>query len=232
MSDEKHHDLPGLKNKLETLSFLPEEPPMDKNDSWEKLYIRLHQKPNRKPFRWYWPAAACLLLAFSLFAWMKTNTKKNEATPADQNNLVVSRAATPPQNKKFIQPAPALAVVKIKNPRRLIPERKRIRIQPAKPSDPMVAEAAVTFQAPGPPGPPPLPEIGSVTKTVPFHAKKKLRVVHVNELDEPAEENNIANNIAHHAVRAKWFGQQQTVNFSPEAGRSGDGILKITLSPN
>ena len=52
------------KTCLEDPENFPGETVPHKNEIWEKLYQRLHNKPRRKLLAWYW-AAACLLILVS-----------------------------------------------------------------------------------------------------------------------------------------------------------------------
>lgn len=65
-------------------------------------------------------------------------------------------------------------------------------------------------------------------------SKKKLRVVHVNELDEPAETNdNLARNSGIHFFHLKWKEQPASPNSFSENGYIHNELVKITLSsPN
>lgn len=61
MSKEIHNSSDNWRGKLEDLDSLTVETGFNKNASWEKLYARLGGKKSRKKATWYWVAAACVL---------------------------------------------------------------------------------------------------------------------------------------------------------------------------
>ena len=64
MQNKSYNNFPTWKSKLEELESLPGEAMPDKNTAWEKLHARLEgKKPQRKAV-WYWIAAACILFLF------------------------------------------------------------------------------------------------------------------------------------------------------------------------
>jgi hypothetical protein len=73
MSDEKQNN--SWQHKLEQLDHLPETE-WTKDAAWEKLYNRLQEKPRRKKAIWYMAAAACLLMAV-IISWMIMGSQKN-----------------------------------------------------------------------------------------------------------------------------------------------------------
>ncbi|HUZ58558.1 MAG TPA: hypothetical protein VMU83_07240 [Hanamia sp.] len=66
MSNENHNSTENWRSKLEDLDSLAEETMFDKNASWEKLYARLGGKKRAKKAIWYWAAAACILFALMI----------------------------------------------------------------------------------------------------------------------------------------------------------------------
>lgn len=68
MVNESHNNTSGWKSRLEALDSLPGEA-LHKDAAWEKLHQRLGEKPSRKKAGWYWITAACTLSAFFM-SWL------------------------------------------------------------------------------------------------------------------------------------------------------------------
>src|ERR1019366_8570477 len=66
MLNEKQNNLHHWINKLDEPGYLPAEEMVDKNEAWKKLHQRLSGKPRKNKMIWYWAAAACLIISFSL----------------------------------------------------------------------------------------------------------------------------------------------------------------------
>jgi hypothetical protein len=66
MLNENQNNAHPWMHTLDEPENLPVEEMIDKNAAWEKLHQRLIEKPRKNKMIWYWAAAACLLFAFSL----------------------------------------------------------------------------------------------------------------------------------------------------------------------
>jgi hypothetical protein len=176
-------------NSLENTDHFPGETLLNKNEAWEKLYKRLHNKPQQKIARWYWMAAACLLIIAAIFLLMNKQEQQPgiAANPshinkpatgiakktilANENNgklVTISKG-----DKKTV--APALpknnsTLVKIETVHNRILDSVNNALLTK-----TIITPTIHFDS----------AIATITKTPP---KKKLRVVHVNEIDQPAEE--------------------------------------------
>ncbi len=246
MLDEKHHNQIDLKNRLEELSALPGETAMDKDLAWDKLYMRLHKKPKHRINGWYWTAAACVLLTIFLLRIIGLNKEKNLVKNNSENTQIHSAMAlqqpvkeTNPmeaempvaKNKRTIQTNIQSAH---KNPNSLLTRNGNSRHQLNDVPLSVRNSDQMPIQPPLQPNPVLVLNTAATAKAVPSISKKKLRVVHVNELDEPAEEDyTLVKNSGRHAFRIKWTEQHVPLNTSIETDHSGYAILKINLSsPN
>ncbi len=251
MPEEKHADGAGLKNKLEELSALPGESPMDKNLAWDKLYLHLRKRQNRNITIWYWAAAACLVISLIMASILETNKTGNpvnyhaanavtqhrpnpEQLAKKQNPIL--RDETVSNNMKGIQEIiekkqgrSVLSIHSQKNNRSIV--HSNISLWKAKPES---AQIVTVNQLPTPT----LAHEGLAislydqgkTKTNPLIAKGKLRVVHVNELDEPSgEDHKWVRNSGRLSLQIQLIGQTIPQNSYMESGHSEYGILKISL---
>jgi hypothetical protein len=66
MLNEKQNNTHPWIHSLDVPENLPVEEMIDKNAAWKILYQRLIEKPRKNKMIMYWAAAACLLIAFSL----------------------------------------------------------------------------------------------------------------------------------------------------------------------
>ncbi len=251
MPEEKHAESSGLKNKLEELSTLPGESPMDKNLAWDKLHLLLHKSQNRNIKIWYWAAAACLVISLIMASILETNKTGNPVNSHAANAVTqhrtnpeqlakkqnpILRDETVSNNEKGIQKIiekkqgrSVIAIQSEKNNHSIV--RSNISLWTAKPES---AQVLMVSHVPTPP----LPQAGAAislhdpatTKTNPFIAKGKLRVVHVNELDEPPpEDHKWVRNSGRLSLQLQLIGQNIPQNNYMESGHSENGILKISL---
>jgi hypothetical protein len=171
---------------LENAEHFPAET-FNKNEAWDKLYKRLHNKPQHKIAKWYWMAAACLLIIAAIFLLMnKQEQQPSFATnPLHSNEpatgIVKKTVLTNENNKELVSASKedkkAVSPTLHKNNVAVI----KIETVTGRDLD-SVNNAALTKTA--------------ITPTIHFDSamatttppKKKLRVVHVNEIDQPAEE--------------------------------------------
>jgi len=112
MLSKKHNDPFYWKNKLEALDSLPGEATIEKNAMWEKLDSRLHKaRPGNKAI-WYWIAAGLLPLIIIISTMVydienslvkqsaekKANTAVTFLTPGSNESVTIS--VTAPVDKK------------------------------------------------------------------------------------------------------------------------------------
>ena len=180
MLHERPVEPDGWTDKLDRLDNLPGEPWTDKNAAWDKLYARLHEKPARKASPWWLAAAVFLLLVVSASLFITHNHK--EAPPSVKINPSPAHTGSPapaPRLPEKIVPATAGTMAGGRRPRPVAAMNKMVPIA-CKPAEPLNAgQVSVTAPVIKPDTP-----LLAVT-TVPA-SPKKLRVVHINELESPA----------------------------------------------
>lgn len=178
MLNERPIEPGGWKDRLDRLEDLPGEPWEGKNASWDRLHARLHKKPQRRKTPWWWLAAAAVLLLFVSGALLLMKH-------TGPNNLV----KTKPAPAAPVPPASPESLLVIKNT--VAPTAghtiiSRPRRQPKIPLLPggISADTAVMPQ---------ISMIPVITDTpllnhIAVQPKKKLQVVHINELGNAGQE--------------------------------------------
>ena len=228
MLNEKQTDTAGWKSKLEQLDSLQEESIRDKNISWEKLHDRLHENPRRNKIAWYW-AAACLLLlaAFPLLLKKSSNgpvvkdivQQKQIFTPVapvktiNEDQLLHISSKPVPEKEIILHTAKSTRYSNKKNKINWPDAIMTIAIKPA------VTEQVIVH----------IPDtVVAFTAVVP--ARKKLPVVHINELGKQEQGN------ARFASRSQWpsfqirfLNQDNYSRTSLPAGSIAQDMLKIKI---
>lgn len=175
------------KEKLNELDFVPGAD-FNKNAAWDKLQKRM-QKKNKKPVRkWYWLAAACLMCLVISFFLMNTPkhtnlpvSQKQNLIPSTENNIAIKKE-TPLINTEQIKET---NTVEIKKPLVFEADKKQhinnnisagnelpetVINQPEQPVAELQTEKLQTIDS------------SSNTTAAIIPAKKKLKLVHINEL--------------------------------------------------
>ena len=227
MASEKQTDPLYWKNKLAGLDKLPGEA-CDQNAAWERLHARLQEKPVRKQYTWYW-AAACLLLvtALSLLLTKHTDTlpaKDFVQQPSTTSPLPLAadktdhlpNIASGPAGKEIVKQHTAGAVKHLVNDKRIkklqpvaVGNREAVAIPP----DIVVA----------------VPDTQTATAAV-VPAKKKLPVVHINELGKQERENaRFASENHWPSFQIKFFNGDSYSGAPLPAGGTTQEMLKIKI---
>jgi hypothetical protein len=238
MDSEKQID---IKEKLDALNSLPGEA-FNKDTAWDKLQQRLEKKPRRNKAVWYW-AAACLLPLAVLLIWIPSNKKEIGLA---QKKTQQSQHTSPPvthsslSQKDINTGHPIVSVEKNKvvksirtNPHSL-PENKENHI---KIDEPFIAGTNTITEA--------VPE--TATKVIPAAdtnstgavatialVKKKLRVVHVNELETApaADPERLASSSNHgqNNFKLRFRNNHSSVNTPAADRQEYTSVLKIPLT--
>ena len=237
MSNENQNNFNSWRIKLDELNSLPGEPIADKNALWEKLDYRLREKKTRRKPTWYWIAAAFILFALVMpliffnkkegglsrieIKQNRPEIKNPVATTTDKKDSI--KNIIPRFSEKNIA-----TVQKINNKisDRIIPKNQINKFHSAD-SDSiqnLIVETKMN----------PLQSVGTsikINSVAPL--KKKLKVVHINELGDPVKEpTEIANRQELHSFQLKFAGQETHSNPSVDLNKSGFTILKIKSSAN
>ena len=174
------------KQKLEDAGNIPEEMRLNKAAAWEKLQYRLHTKPQRKKAIWYWVAAACLLPFLLL---LLVNQHRNSGSLVKQN--VPAKSDKVPLIKDELPPQKEVVIVRSTTPvvQKKTGREKRenaismdtnyaMQIQDAGNDSTAQNLTTVTVKQ----------RDSNIAKTTVLSPNTtKLKVVHINELNEPTE---------------------------------------------
>jgi len=182
MADKKQNNADSWKQMLDCPENLPGEGMPDKNAAWEKLYNRLYTKPAPRT-AWYWIAATMLTMA--AVSWLITSRKKNDITKASATAVHDTNSLQPSQAADFNK-QPIIKTVFIKQPitHNKGAMHKKTYYGNAHPFYPPQAVAtSISIVVNKPPVSIAAPVTGDSAKLVlVFTPKKKLRVLHINEL--------------------------------------------------
>ncbi len=185
MSIKKPNSPSGWKNKLDELDCLPGEMMPDNNSAWQKLNSRLQDKKRSRKALWYWAAAALLPVCMLSF-WLISNKKHNTEDTATVHKQTKGNDTA---GLLFTDIDTVTAIRIIKDEMKPV-VHTRAKIEDAIPGTAAVKEPVtgidtsdiVIVQQPIIPVQP--VDTTAITAAI-VPAKKKLKVVHINELNEP-----------------------------------------------
>lgn len=237
MSNENSNNDFHWKGKLEGLESLPGET-FNKEGAWNRLHERMQEKNSKKKAIWYWAAAACLVIAL-LTSWflsmkdepalVKNNSAKEKGQPAISQDVITN------MKDSIVSISPTS--VKRKIDANSIENTNKI-FAPVSHKTPVVENIAIKknkeeFITPEINNNSSAPVDAQMNIIAVIPAKKKLRVVHINELGDPMEE---APAVAHktdiHSFQMQFGNQEVFVNPSIASKKTGFVILKTKNSPN
>lgn len=201
MQEEIQNNRPDWKNRLDDLEATPGDA------AWSKLYSKLENKPRSNKAVWWYVAAACVAFIFVLLFVFKNDQ------PAP-NDLVRDTPKTDLKITLILPPSivkeKALAKKKV---HLTVKKEQNIPIQ--------ITEPVIVPQENGP----------LTAIEVPVAApKKKLRVVHINEL-EPAAVTEVPDLAQNEKPKSKR-GKNKNLIHSYVSNSTSDKLLKINLSPS
>jgi hypothetical protein len=224
------------KSKLDEMESLPGET-FNKEAAWEKLHKRMQGKSANKSVVWYWAAAACLLMALIIPLLFLTNKKESVIV---KNNSVEKQTQSsshllPPGDIDTSVIISSMSAVE-KLPAQFSKENNKINSSINLKAIPVEAIAGKTqkeeyiTQKVSDNAAVPVDTAISIVANLP--EKKKLKVVHINELGDPVTEiPNVARNYEHHSFQVKFLNQE--VYTSPShSGNTGFNIFKTKNPPS
>jgi hypothetical protein len=234
MSNENPNNTPHWRNKLDELEHLPGST-FNRGAAWDKLYGRLRGNKRGKRIFWYWIAAACLLLGLIITL---LNQNKNISQPENKETAIKKA-------KEIDQPVLRIDETNREKPEtdiKLIndkivstsnkPAQKIRRIIATEVAGKLQSNDVVINYPEQEPIAKPLQIVkNSTAAAVP--RKKKLNVVHINELGDPATESSDVTRIEDiHSFKLK-FGNGEVFSNSPVVSKpSGFIILKTKTASN
>jgi len=230
MANEKQTDSFTWKSRLADLDSLPEEP-VDKNAAWEKLHSRLHQKPARTKAAWYWAAACLLLLMVLSFLIVKQSGNTTGPSIVQQKNAPAAPLHVT-KVRQLVKEQPVVISIApvIKVPLLPVAERpghnnhtgkrklllQRLSIAGGR-QDIKSVQVVV-------------PADTTVVLVAAAPVKKKLPVVHINELGKQEQENaKFATHTDRSSLRIKWLSQENYPATDLPPANTDRELLKIKI---
>ncbi|MFI5134169.1 MAG: hypothetical protein ACHQEB_07530 [Chitinophagales bacterium] len=199
------------RNKLEDLEHVPGET-YNKNAAWDKLHERLRGKQSSKKILWYWVAAACLLfvLMIAFINYYKGGSKRSNNETATQHskktdslisvaneeNRDININTAPPLKDKIVtitkkpdkKDQHTVSVQSISHAR--FNDTVSIHLQ-----DPAIKALQIVD--------------ATSTAATALPSKKKLDVVHINELGDPVPITpDMVHNINKHSFKIKLANEE------------------------
>ena len=242
MSSENHNRSHHWKSKLEELESLPAETMPDKNAAWEKIHARLDGKrPERKQV-WYWVAAASVLFLFIISFFI--SNKKNDRladTGLKQNqsetkwNQQENQVPVATVNHKKDSFTTENHVLPEKNHPLIFHQSNEIGLKNVwknKKDEPQLHDTINTQNQITETTDNSLQVIDSSSRIASIMpTKKRLPVVHVNELGEADYEPQVAHSSEKSSVHFLKLGSQEVYNTSGSITKNF-ATINFKTSPN
>jgi hypothetical protein len=226
------------KDTVEQLTQLPGEPAFDKSAAWDKLQQRLHKKTVAKKIIWYRLPAACLLVGFLAAAILVIKQEPNTAAVVSQRKQIMEAVQQPSiiqnenknsvitglltntnttkpivekKDKKEITATASVTDIATVELRNL--NKEELPLSEIKIVQPLMTDTAASFTS-----------IASANK-------KKLKVVHINELGLPLErETSVAQNHQLLFLQGSYLNNRNLVGNLHTESYSNTAIFSIKLS--
>ncbi len=226
------------KDTVEQLNQLPGEAAFDKTAAWDKLQQRLQKKTNTKRIIWYRLAAACLLIVFIAAAILFTKQKPNTAAIVSQPKQVIKAIQQPTiiqnENKNngisgLVTKTNATIHVVEKKDKKVITatiavtDVATVELPNLNKEELPVTEIKIVH--------PLMPDTTASITAIASAEKKKLKVVHINELGLPLEkETSVAQNHQLLFLQSNYLNNRNLVSNLNTEGYSNTAIFSIKLS--
>jgi hypothetical protein len=189
MLNKNPDNVTGWKDKLAALSCLPGEPVADNNAAWQRLYGRLQEKKRSKKAFWY-RAAAVLLPVLVAALWITNKNKKEDklakTIPVKEQTITAAAEGAPAGGKDTLALNDMIktetnTIVNTRNA--TAPSSPGISSIKSQGRDTVTIDTTVTVKlTPAIIHAPPADTAATAVADLPV--KKKLRVIHINELNE------------------------------------------------
>jgi hypothetical protein len=234
------HERPGnefhWKVKLEQMSGLPAET-FNKQAAWERLHQRMHEKNTSKKTVSYWAAASSVVLCLTV-SWFFF-IHKNKSSLIKNNSVYIQTKSSSSHSPTAVKDT-SVVISFISNGKTSLPalvakgdkinsghqdKIKRFNsLRPRTEKNELIDEK-VTNNA--------LTRVNTTQINIvsDLHEKKKLKVVHINELEDPSTEPAAMARIYEHRYELKLINRQVYTNF-PSGGNTGFNIFKTQSTPS
>ena len=214
---------------MDQLGSLPGEAPPEKEAAWQRLHTRLQQKKQRTRKTVCLIAAAALLPAVIL-AWWLQEPANRQPVPSNSNHMpaVVSlrpQAAPPKQDAVLVvrseRAEKRSGPLVLKDLSHHTPVVSPLKAYTPEPMQEPVQQITVE----------PVPAVDTSRLIASLPVRKKLKVVHINELENASAELPLARKSGATFLQAKLTSREDFSRFYISRNTSDD-ILKVKLSPN
>jgi hypothetical protein len=208
MQEETQNNSSGWRSRLGDLEAPPAE------GAWDKLYARLDNKKKSNKSAWWLLAAACAIFVFFLISFFKDNIKvtKDIIKTEKQTKVILSRPPAIVKKEALSEKKNILRhTLKTTN---LIPKKETTTASIEVPIEIHIADTSSFVQ-------------NNIVSAAP---KKKLRVVHINEL-EPANHEEALDWAQNEKTKSKRVKNKNLIH-SYVSNSASDKALKIKLSPS
>ena len=236
MINEKPNNNINWKNRLEELESSAGGEAFNKEAAWEKLHTRLQSKSRNKKVIWYWLAAACLFFALFMFFFL-SNKKENVLVKNNllQKKIIPTQSQHVPSVNKDISAMASSLITKNKKANQSIRDIDKINtvinhktaqgeIVQNKKGEIIIHEIENNAARP-------VDTLISIAATLP--EKKKLKVIHINELSDPvAETPNVARSSEHYSIEFKFINQKVYTESTGNSHITGFNIFKTKNPPS
>jgi hypothetical protein len=227
MSNEDPNNSFHWKNKLDELEHLPGSA-FNGNAAWDELHGRLLGNKKNKKIYWYWIAAACLVLVVMITL---LNYQESTSKPGDKETVIKEKPKeikkpvlkVEETNTNEMHNGPASVIVSTSNK----PVQRKQHIIQTEVATKVHSDDAVVNYPEQEPIAKSLQIVNNNPTTAMIPSKKKLNVVHINELGDPVIETpDMAGKIGKHSFK---LGNQE-VYANPSVYKNTDfTILKTKL---
>lgn len=203
----------------------------DKDEIWEKLYSRLHKRPQRKLKSWYWVAACFLTVALGTVMFFVSKQKHHPGLATVSSGLKEQKITGTEGAPGIEQKKEAVTLSRPKQKKDDYgPYKKNKTIKIAEPIYSNLLTDCIFKH---------LPELvhpsnvvyDSINKSIIASApvKKKLKVIHLNEIGQPADEPTVNSRFADRVGFGSRIINSETYN--PTFGSSSNNGL-ILIKPH
>ena len=221
------------KAKLEAMEGLEGENPPDKNASWNRLYMRLNKKKQNRKAIGYWLAAASIMAAMitALFFYLQElssvkespkitlieKTAEKETIIKKKNDTLINDSPIVADNPILIKDEPL-----VKDQKETLSGSRITQIH--LPDTVSVIKNEIIAHLP-------LPDSADQMALI-VPAKKKIKVVHINTIDEPSRQPQYIVKVPARNVFQLNFGNQQVLESPGNSKNKNASLFEIKTSIN
>ena len=224
MTNEKPNSSSNWRNKLHELKSIQGHG-FNKETSWNKLHERLHSKSNNRKGVWYWLAAACLFFALVISFFLSNKKEKGLV----KNNVVQKKTNMPFQNLPLINKDTSAVIASLPTENKMAVHainkintnfnHKILSTEIVQNKKEENITRQLNYNAV-------MPVDTAISIVTNLPQKKKLKVVHINELGDPVSESpNIARYNEQHSFQFKFMNQEVYTRSSPPVTTKGFKIF-------